>query len=493
MSVPQEKIKQCSLTLYDYLKIHARENGEKLYFITESQSWTYARAYSVVNGLAEWFEDFGIKKGTLVALRATRSPQTVMLITALGALGALVALTDPHKCVKSFISESGVDMSPEYYVTDESGVWRVSCGQSEKEIDSGCWQGERDNGSYCGDISAELPRAKADDPFIIIFTSGSTGKAKAVVLSHKNCIANPVDAMPLFKQNADDRAIALLPLNHVFGFAVAVCATFCGHDLMFPEKLDTDYVMSCIEKYNISVVYSVPSFFLGLLRDGAHKKYDLKSLRLGLMAGAPFTAEQLKYIEGELGLQLMPGYGMSECVGISTMNYGAGVEERSTGVGRIYPMTEIKIADGGEICVRGAMLMLGYYNDERATKEAIDREGWLHTGDLGYLDGNGFLHVKGRIKDIIIRNGNNLSSVAIEQKLINLPQIKDVCVVGVNDENEGEVPAALIVLNDGAVCGEDDIKKCLAKIEQPKYIKITDKIPLTSAGKYDKQKVKAEF
>lgn len=482
MFVPQEKLYQCTFTLYDYLKLHAKGNGEKSYFITETETMTYAQAYAVVNGLADSFEALGIKRGTVVALRATRSPQTIMLITALGALGALVALTDPHESVKSFISESGVDIKPEYYVTDENGGWCVLCGQSENKI-----------AFDCGGSVVELPRSAPNDPFIIIFTSGSTGKAKAVVLSHRNCIANPVDAMPLFKQNASDRAIVLLPLNHVFGFAVAVCATFCGHDLMFPEKLDSDYIMSCIERYKISVVYAVPSFFLGLLRDGAHRRYDLKSLRLGLMAGAPFTAEQLKYIEGELGLQLMPGYGMSECVGISTMNYGASVEERSTGVGRIYPMTELKTTDSGEICVRGAMLMLGYYNDEKATKEAIDEDGWLHTGDLGILDEKGYLHIKGRIKDVIIRNGNNLSPVTIEQKLMQLPQIEDVCVVGIKDGKEGEVPAALIVLNDGAAIGEVDFNGCLTKIEQPKYIKIADKIPLTSAGKCDKQKVRAMF
>ena len=206
------------------------------------------------------------------------------------------------------------------------------------------------------------------------------------------------------------------------------------------------------------------------------------------MAGAPFTAEQLRYIEGELGLQLMPGYGMSECVGISTMNYGASVEERATGVGKLYPMTEIRFTADGEICVRGATQMIGYYNDAAATKEAVDKDGFLHTGDLGYIDEKGFLRINGRKKDIIIRNGNNLSAVEIERKILSLPQVKDVCVVGIPDEKQGEAPCALIVAD-----GEVDLTAVLTKIELPAKIIYTEKIPLTSSGKPDKQAIKKCF
>lgn len=452
MLIPQEKIRQCGVTLYGYLKRYAEENGGREYLVTEEESITYGRAFGMVNGLVELFRASGIGKGTVAALRATRCPKTVLLAVALGAAGALVALTDPHSGVKDFIGGRAVDIP-----FDEAAA------------------------------AEGVPFGAADDPFMIIFTSGSTGRSKAVVLSHKNCVANPVDAMPLFGQNAGDTAIALLPLDHVFGFAVPACATFCGHSVVFPRRLDTEGVLGCIEKYNISVIYAVPSFFLGLLSGGAYRRYRLSSLRLGLMAGAPFTADQLRYIEGELGLKLMPGYGMSECVGISTMSYGASVEERATGVGRLYPMTEIRFTEGGEICVRGATLMLGYYNDDAATAEAIDKDGYLHTGDLGYIDGEGFLHVNGRIKDIIIRNGNNLSAVEIERKILSLPQVRDVCVVGMPDDKEGEVPCAVIVGR------ASELSAALTKIEVPQRVIYADKIPLTSSGKPDKQAVKKMF
>ena len=483
MDIKQE---QCQITLYEYLRLHAKENGKTTYFITETSAWTYEQVYETVNGLISYFIGNGVKKGTVIALRATRSPQTVMLVTALGAIGAQIALTDPHTSVQEFINNSGVDIMPEYYITNE----RTSLNLSEREGWEIVHGDKREQISFKKRISdlPEMPYGKVEDPFIIIFTSGSTGKAKAVVLSHRNCIANPVDAMPLFEENEKDRAISLLPLDHVFGFAVVVCATFCGHDVVFSERLETEYVLSCIEKYKVSVIYAVPSFFLGLLNNGVHKKYNLSSLRLGLMAGAPFTAEQLRYIENELVLQLMPGYGMSECVGVSTMYYGASVEDRATGVGKLYPMTEIKFTAEGEICVRGATLMIGYYNDEHATREVIDKDGWLHTGDLGYLDEKGFLHINGRIKDIIIRNGNNLSAVEIEKKILSIPQVKDVCVVGIPNKKDGEAPCAMIVAEE-----QVDLTTVLTKIEFPVKINYVQSIPLTSSGKYDKQSLKRIF
>lgn len=486
MLIPTDKTLQCKLSLYDYLRMHAERTPDKEYLITDREVITYAQGFGKVNGLIKSFAAVGVGKGSVVALRATRSPQTVLLTIALGALGATVALTDPHKAVKDFISDCGVDIEPRFYVTDEGGGacangWRVECGDRCKDI-----------AFSEGDEISGMPQGGGDDPFMIIFTSGSTGKAKAVVLSHKNCIANPVDAMPLFKQNENDRAISILPLDHVFGFAVAACATFCGHGAVFPDSVERDCVLDCLEKHKITVIYAVPSFYISLLGgiENERRKRDLSSLRLGLMAGAPFTAQQLKHIESRLGLRLMPGYGMSECVGISTMNYDASVEERAVGVGRLYPMTEVRFTPAGEICVRGATLMLGYYNDAKATEEAIDGDGFLHTGDLGYLDGDGFLHVSGRIKDIIIRNGNNISAVAVEKKLLDAGA-KEACVVGVADKAAGEVPCALIVSE--RELDRTSLKNALTKLEMPVEIKYADKIPLTPSGKPDKQRVRALF
>lgn len=498
MKIPEEKLKQTGVTLYGWLRKHAHKAGGRPYFITERGVITYGGALAAVKALAAGFIGCGMKKGDIVALRATRSPETVMLVTALGSVGAVAVLTDPHFTVRQYIENSGVDIRPEYFITDESGSWTISSDDVRAEL------------SFRTDAHAPEPlmtKISPDDPFMVVFTSGSTGRSKAVVLSHRNCISNPVDAMPLFEEDDSDIAIALLPLNHVFGFAVCSCATFCGHSVVFPDDLSADGVLSAVENYGVSVIYSVPTFFLDLLAEERHKRYNLSSLRLGLMAGGPFTAEQMRYIEGELGLRLMPGYGMSECVGISTMRYGDSVEERAAGVGRLYPMTEAFILDDGgeevapgeegEICVRGMTMMLGYYNDREETKAAIDSEGRLHTGDLGYIDESGILHVSGRKKDIIIRGGENISALKIERALLALDVVYQAAVVGVTDKRFGEVPCAAVILVRGAYADErelrDELRGRVSGHELPEKILILESFPKTSSGKPDKLKIKEMF
>ena len=491
-----DKIQQMNKTLYDYIAMHAQSSADRAFLIGRS-SYSFGEAFAVVRSLMKMFSENGVKKGDLVAVRMTRTPECVMLTVALGAVGAVNVMTDSHNTVEEFLDSTNTAIETAFTVTDETGAWRLSSSDgrhADIEFSAG----------PDGGVAEEL-RAKVlpDDPFMIIFTSGSTGKSKAVTLSHKNCLANPVDAMPLFEEDERDVAVSLLPLHHVFGFAVIACAIFSGHAVVFPENIDPVSVLSCIEKYRISVIYSVPTLFKDLLADGSHKKYDISSLRLGLMAGGPFTEKQMLYIENELGLKLMPGYGMSECLGISTMRYRDSVEERAAGVGRLYPSAKVCVFDEngaevpacreGEICAKAPTVMLGYYGEPELTAQVIDADGWLHTGDLGYIDERGILHISGRKKDLIIRNGNNLSPVAIEHKMLLLPQIKDVCVVGVKDEREGEVPVAAVVLKDGCALEEGDLALVLLKNELPKQIKYMDAIPLTSSGKPDKVAVRALF
>ena len=503
----ETKKKQCEKTLYHYLIGHAADSPAKCWLENETETVTFHDALAIVRSTAAHFVECGMTKGSLVALRATRCIDTVLLSVALASIGAVAVMTDAHFPVTEYLKSTGVNIAPDFCLTNEgaggdisaSGNWQLIGKGLRTEVTLRATATPRD-------AFEKLARSvKADDPFLIIFTSGSTGISKAVLLSHKNCVANPVDAMPLFEQNSEDIAIALLPLNHVFGFAVASCALFCGHGLFFPKITDIDYVLRCIEERKISVIYSVPTFFLELLRDDRHKNYNVSSLRLGLMAGGPFTADQMRFIEGELGLRLMPGYGMSECVGISTSKFSASVEERSAGVGKLYPMTEaividedgnrVGVGEEGEICVRGMTLMLGYYGDEQATREAIDKDGFLHTGDLGYFDRSGTLHVSGRKKDIIIRSGNNISTVGIEKKIMGLDCVYMASVVGIGDIKSTEIPAALVVLKTGFALSEEELlkemKKVLTGLELPEKIKIVSSLPLTASGKPDKQRTKA--
>jgi len=510
VNIPKEKLAQFKKTLYDYIRIHAKTNGRLAFLITESGTLSYGGALNAVEGLASFFIKLGIKKGELIALRATRSADVALLTIALCAIGAVAVMTDAHFGVKEYIADSGVDIHPDWWITNEKVDGSVSASENWELLnrDGNVTPFEIEgNEVSMSALEAASSQVQPEDPFMIIFTSGSTGKSKAVILSHRAVIANPTDAMPLFKENAKDVAISLLPLNHVFGYAVISCAVFCGHSVVFPPAADADTVLEYISKYRVSCLYCVPTFFLGLLADGKHKNYDISSLRLGLMAGGPFTERQMRFVEGELGLELMPGYGMSECVGISTMSYGDPVRLRAAGVGRLYPMTEAYILDengnelstgeAGEICVRGMTMMSGYYASEEETRAAFDEQNRLHTGDIGYFDEEGILHVNGRKKDLIIRGGENISAVGIERALLQLKDVYLAAVVGIPDEKFGEVPCAMVVLQKGFKTDEGQIKErlkgLLPKHLIPAKIIIVQEFPLTSSGKPDKHKIKEMF
>jgi len=322
----------------------------------------------------------------------------------------------------------------------------------------------------------------------VIFTSGSTGKSKAVVLSENNLISNLLDSRPLGAYFENDRALGALPLEHVFGLVLLAGCAVLGYSLFFPERTDIPALLSCIEREKITRMNGVPSLYLALSEQcGA---YDLSSLRAGFIGGGPVTAEQFARIERSLGMTLIPVYGMSECVGISCASWRDGQAERASGVGRVYPMNEVKflLPDGGEaapgqegeICVRGPMRMLGY------SGSPLPEDAFFPTGDLGFLDEKGVLHLSGRKKELIIRNGNNLSPRRIEDALLRLPGVSAAAVVGLPDERQGEAPYAMV---SGEV-DESALQALLHKNEWPAGILSVDALPLTASGKADKTKIR---
>ena len=445
--------------------------------------WMSARVVlDLVERTGAAFRRMGIGGGAYAALRAQRTLFTALMMLGLRAAGAVAVLTEPKQEIKEILDESESPVPVQAVIEQtERTVFRVSWPDEEKasrEIDL----------ISLPPVDGPLTPARAMEPAFVIFTSGSTGKSKAVVLSEANLVNNLIDSRPLGSYREDDLALGSVPLHHVFGLVLLTGVAVLGYGMFFPEKTDVGGLMAAIEKERLTRMNAVPSLYLAMAdRRG---EYDLSSMRAGYIAGGPVTEKQFIYIEEALQMTLISVYGMSECVGISCSSYRDPQAVRAAGVGPFYPMntgkiirddgTEANVMEIGEICVNGPVRMLGYLG------HPMGKDEFLHTGDLGYVDGTGVLHLTGRKKDIIIRNGNNLSPRKIEQAILAVPGVKEAVVVGLTDERQGEVPAAMVV----AGAEVQSIEPILHKNELPVLYHFVKSLPMTASGKPDRQKIK---
>lgn len=453
-------------TLLSYLNTLAEREPDKR-LLGGSSGWlTAAELSRAVGRLGRVFASLGLKPGDTVALRAERCVETALAIFALRAAGALTVLCSPKQTLEETLSACEAEIRP------RARIERCAAGFSIR-ID-----GREQFVSLNDDADAALPELSPLDPAFVIFTSGSTGKGKAVLQCEHNHISNLLDSQPLGAYFDDDIALGALPLEHVFGLVLLCGSAVLGYGIYFPEKTDIPGLLRCIEDEKITRMNGVPSLYLALAERSAD--YDLSSLRAGFVGGGPITPAQFARIEKDLGMTLISVYGMSECIGISCASWRDPQAGRAAGVGKPYPMNEVRILEG-EICVRGPMRMLGYYGGE-----PLPPEEFFPTGDLGYLDEKGVLHLSGRKREIIIRNGNNLSPRRIEDALLALPGVTAAAVVGLPDEKQGEVPCAMAV---GKV-DEDALHALLHKNEWPVGVLSVEALPLMASGKPDKLKIR---
>ena len=495
-------MKPIEKSIFEYFREYAQACADQRFLYDEKRSYTVENAYRQAVRIGNQLYSFGIREGSMVALRCTRSIDTCLIYLALQMMGATALLADPHQGVEEYIHAAGVQA--EIYITNEDASDDISA--------NGNWCVRGKGMLQISDCAEETPCIFPTvidlyRPATVVFTSGSTGKSKGVMLSQYNLVNHIRNFSVSGCYFADDVSIELLPLHHVFGLAVLLMGVVKRYCIFFPERMDIVYVGECVQKHKITRIDGVPSFALALAEHHKKVNFCADSLRVGVLGGAPSTKAQFDFIEQELGIKLLPVYGQSECIGITGANETQNDWVRSSTVGKFLPMNEGFILDQdgdpvpqgeeGEICVKGPAVMLGYLNDEASTKEAIDTFGRLHTGDLGYLDEDGNLHISGRKKDIIIRNGNNLSSGKIEEAVQGLSVVSRAAVVGIEHRKWGEVPCVLVVLKEGCAITEDEMKaqlsNHLAKIEIPEHILFAEKLPLTSSGKTDKQAIKKMF
>jgi fatty-acyl-CoA synthase len=366
----------------------------------------------------------------------------------------------------------------------------------------------RDKGRAAIDAVEET--LSPNDAINIQFTSGTTGSPKGATLTHRNIVNNARFVAMAMKLSEADALCIPVPLYHCFGMVLGVLACVSvGAKMVFPgEGFDAGATLEAVAQERCTALHGVPTMFIAELGLPEFESFDLSSLRTGIMAGSPCPIETMNQVVARMHMrEVTIAYGMTETSPVSFQSGTADPsDKRATTVGRVQPHLEVKIVDAsgdtvaigetGELCTRGYSVMPGYWEDEEKTREAIV-DGWMHTGDLATIDPDGYCNIVGRLKDMIIRGGENIYPREIEEYLFRHPKIQNVQVFGVPDEKNGEELCAWIVLHQGEGATEDEIRDfCrgqIAHYKVPKYIRFVDELPMTVTGKVQKFAMRAEM
>jgi len=349
---------------------------------------------------------------------------------------------------------------------------------------------------------------RSDDVVNMQYTSGTTGFPKGVMLTHKNILNNGLSIGDRQKFTHEDRLCLPVPLFHCFGIVLGVMAVLTHRaTLVMLEIFDPLLVLAAVQKEKCTALYGVPTMFIAEYTHPMFDMFDMSSLRTGIMAGSTCPVEAMKKVVDDMHCyQITSVYGLTEASpGMTQTTVDDPLELRVETVGKSFPGVEVCVMDPetgeilppdtvGELCCRGYNVMKGYYKMSEATKQAIDERGWLHSGDLGTCDENGYYRITGRIKDMIIRGGENIYPREIEEFLHVMPGIRDAQVVGIPDEKYGEIVGAFVILEDGTDLAEEDIRDYaiskIARYKVPKHIFIIDEYPLTASGKIQKYRLR---
>ncbi|ABS74201.1 AMP-binding protein [Bacillus velezensis] len=372
------------------------------------------------------------------------------------------------------------------------------------------WDSLLDNAEAVTDatLDGRMDSLKKDDCIHMQYTSGTTGFPKGVMLSHFNIVNNAANIAECMKLTSSDRLCIPVPFFHCFGCVLGVLACVSAGAAMIPiEQFSPPAVLKTVEQEACTALHGVPTMFIALLNDSRFSEYDLSHVRTGIMAGSPCPAEVMREVIGKMGMtDITIAYGQTEASPVITQTRtDDSFERRVETAGRALPHIEVRIVrpgtsgeaargEQGELCTRGYHVMKGYYKNQEATEEAIDKDGWLHTGDLAVMDEDGYCKITGRLKDMLIRGGENIYPREIEEMLYRHPAVADVQVVGVPDPKYGEEAAAWVRLKDGQTASAEDIrtfcKEHIARYKVPRYVLFTDEYPMTASGKIQKFKLR---
>jgi fatty-acyl-CoA synthase len=481
---------------------------EALVDVAAGTRYTYREFDAAVNRLALGLLARGVAKGDRVGIWAPNCAEWVLVQYATAKIGAILVNVNPayrtHE-LAYVVQQSGMSLliSAESFKTSDYRGMIAEIGFTDTVfLGSPGWAALSDHDP----AGFEMPELSADDPINIQYTSGTTGFPKGATLSHHNILNNGFFVGELIDYTERDRICIPVPLYHCFGMVMGnLAATSHGACMVLPARgFDPAASLRAVAGERCTSLYGVPTMFIAELGLADFPEYDLSSLRTGIMAGSPCPVEVMKRVVAEMHMtEVAICYGMTETSPVSTMTRPDDTLARRTEtVGRVMPHLESKVVDPatglavprgepGELCTRGYSVMLGYWQQPDATAEAIDAARWMHTGDLATMDDEGYLNIVGRIKDLVIRGGENVYPREVEEFLYTHPDIADVQVIGVPDAKYGEELMAWVVMRPGAapLTAEAVREFCAGRLTHykiPRYVHVVDGFPMTVTGKVRK-------
>jgi fatty-acyl-CoA synthase len=492
--------------------------------VPSGRRWTYRQLEADTDALARGLLRAGIEAGDRVGIWAPNCAEWVLLQFATARIGAILVNINPayrSSELSYALRQSGVRLlvSAEKFKSSDYrgmiGEVRADTGTLERVIYLGTpeWEALLTAGAgpagQPDPLAAQAAALAFDDPINIQYTSGTTGFPKGATLSHHNILNNGFFIGEMCRYTSRDRVCIPVPFYHCFGMVLGnLAAVTHGACIVIPAPgFEPAATLRAVVDERCTSLYGVPTMFIAELALPDFASYDLSTLRTGIMAGSPCPVEVMKRVVSDMHMtDVTIAYGMTETSPVSCQTRpDDDMGRRVSTVGRVHPHVEVKITDPetgrvlprgepGELCTRGYCVMLGYWDEPGKTAEAIDAGRWMHTGDLAVMDDEGYVNIVGRIKDMVIRGGENVYPREVEEFLYAHPAIEDVQVIGVPDAKYGEELCAWVKLRPGASLTEDQVREhCAGKIAHykvPRYIRFTEDFPMTVTGKVQKFKMR---
>ena len=498
---------------------------EALVEVATGRRWTWTELERDVDDLARGLLAAGIGKGDRVGIWAPNCAEWTIVQYATAKIGVVLVNVNPayrtHE-LSYAVNQSGLRLlisASSFKTSDYRAMVAETAGQTPTlervvYLDTDDWARLVETGRAlpAGVVADRMAQTAPDDPINIQYTSGTTGYPKGATLSHRNILNNGYFTTELIHLGPEDRLCIPVPFYHCFGMVMAnLGCTSHGTTMVIPAPgFDPEITLRTIAEERCTGVYGVPTMFIAMQNHPSFPEHDLSSLRTGIMAGSICPVEVMRRCVDDMHMaEVAIAYGMTETSPVSCQTRADDdLERRTATIGRVHPHVEIKIVDPvsgktvergqtGEFCTRGYSVMLGYWDDPDKTREAVDADGWMHTGDLAEMREDGYCNIVGRIKDMVIRGGENIYPREIEEFLYQHPDIEDVQVIGVPDERYGEELCAWVRMRAGAAPLDAEAVRAyatgrLAHYKIPRYVLVVEEFPMTVTGKIRKVQMREE-